>query len=352
MTYNRNQKKGILLKPLQHTKKIIFLAFLLSLLFHMSSVVIVFFEKNKQQSLVQLSPEEQQQELEQAIKQQEEWVETKAHAGNFGTPVMFVDDFDIPLQTEEQKEDTLKPIEVTEEKEEEEKEKEEPVTEKSELPQEKIIEQDNITLQTLQAMAQPSPKPEKKPVIRKSPPAKKPSQPRKSTTARPSFDKLPTSPKLRSTSRTNEKPPLTLAQLTQGFLDHLKNEGSHAIHMLGKKSGKPSDEQIKYERYLEKLGWCLQNSYHINQHHFPPSAHLDDKVHVLLSLNKDGSLKHCQIAKTYGNRELDNFTLFIFNDASSSFPPVPQYLPHDPFTITYIIMVAATQENRFQMYRQ
>jgi len=314
----------------------------------MSSVVIVFFEKNKQQSLMQLSPEEQQKEVEQAIQQRDEWAEAKARAGNFGlpsealakeggAPVLFVDDFDEPMQTEEQKEDTSKPVQFTDQ---EEKSEEEPVTEKSELPQEKIIEQDNITLQTLQAMAQPSPKPEKKPVIRKSPPAKKPIL-QKSAESKPS-----------SFAKASKDRPLTLAQLTQGFLDHLKNEGSHAIHMLGKKSGKPSDEQIKYERYLEKLSWCLQNSYHINQQRFPHSASLDDKVHVLLSLNKDGSLKHCQIAKTSGNRELDNFTLFIFNDASNSFPPVPHYLPHDPFTITYIIMVAATQENRFQMYRQ
>jgi len=84
----------------------------------------------------------------------------------------------------------------------------------------------------------------------------------------------------------------------------------------------------------------------------PLSAHNDDTVHVLLSLNQDGSLKHCHISKTSGNRDLDSFTLFIFNDASSSFPPVPNYLPHNPFTINYVILVNATQESRFKLYRQ
>jgi outer membrane biosynthesis protein TonB len=324
------------LKPLQHTKKIIFLAFLLSLLFHSSSVIIVFFEKNKQQSLLQLSPEEQQKELEQTIKQKEEWAETKARAGNFGgAPVMFVDDPD------EQTEPSIAPEKIKDEVEhlqenkpeksiEENKEIIEEHDEISFLPQSYLDEATKDRQTSLSTMP-----PQDKKIIPKKAPQKKTStiSQIKQATSKP-------------------KPPLTLAQLTQGFLDHMKNEGSHAIHMLGKKSGRPSDEQIKYERYLQKLSWCLQNSYHIHQHRFPPSANLDDKVHVLLSLNKDGSLKHCQIAKTSGNRDLDNFTLFIFNDASSSFPPVPHYLPHDPFTMTYIIMVAATQENRFQMYRQ
>jgi hypothetical protein len=107
------------LKPLQHPKKIIFLALLLSLLFHTSSVIIVFFEK--QRNTPSLSVDEQEVELPKNIQQQhDEWVETKARAGNFGlpsvasakeggAPVMFVEepDTDIPEPTEnEQKENT------------------------------------------------------------------------------------------------------------------------------------------------------------------------------------------------------------------------------------------------------
>ena len=148
------------------------------------------------------------------------------------------------------------------------------------------------------------------------------------------------------------KPPLSLAQLTQGFLNHVKDEGKHAIHMLGKKNGMPSDEQIKYERYLQKISWCLQNSFNINNDHFPTSTTTEVEVHVLLALNRDGSVKLCRVAKTSGDRQLDQFTLSIFNDASSSFPPVPHYLPYDPFTVTYVITLNATEQNHLKMYRR
>lgn len=286
------------MKPTSHTKKIIFLAFLLSILFHFSSIVYVIIQKKYQQSAS--SFEDKVREHQHKIEKNDEWVETKARAGNFGVPVMFVDDIeDTPDNSAEQKETIPE-------------EKPEPIQEKIEVAEEK-----NII-------------PVEQTIVKEK---QKSRTPRKSTKKKP-------------------KPPITLAQLTQGFLNHLKNEGSHAIHMLGKKNGKPSDEQIKYERYLEKLSWCLQNSFNIYNNRLPGSARLEDTVHVLLSLNKDGSLKHCHVSQTSGNRDLDSFTLFIFKDASTSFPPVPQYLPHDPFTINYIILVNATQENRLQLYRR
>jgi outer membrane biosynthesis protein TonB len=328
------------------SKKIIILAFLLSLLFHVGSLVYVTLQKPQQSPALPLSnPDEI---LQQKNKQQNnEWVEAKARAGNFGTPVFFQDEFE-PAAAEamadrpsfdEASEDRPELIEDTT-KEKEQLPKKEKITE-SIIPEEKKeITKDKPTATIQDTEIKPAPS--KKIIQQKTTPPKPHAQNPKQLAA----------PVRRSLGEGGPKPPLTLAQLSQGFLNHVKDEGKHAIHMLGKKGGTPSDEQIKYERYLQKLSWCLQNSFNINNDRFPRSASGDDSLQVLLALNKDGSLKDCRISKTSGNRDLDFFTLFIFKDASTSFPPVPQYLPHDPFAINYIIMVGASEEGRLKLYRQ
>lgn len=323
------------MKSFQHTKKIIFLAFLLSLLFHGGSVIIVFLEKKNNDTSTFLDEQKEEVQLNRQ-QQRDEWVETKARAGDFGAPVMFVDDPSYAKASEGKSSEDFEPTteankDKLEHKQDNTTPQEEPIEEKIEIPEEKNTIIQNPEIQFTQP----------KTVRPKRKPKSSPSNAHSAQSGKPPY----------SAEATKGKP-LTLAQLTQGFLNHMKDEGTHAIHMLGKRSGRPSDEQIKYERYLQKLSWCLQNSCNIHNHNFPASARGDDKLHVLLALNKDGSLKQCLISKTSGNRELDNFTLFLFKDASTSFPPVPQYLPHDPFTITYVIMVGNTEENRFRLYRQ
>jgi outer membrane biosynthesis protein TonB len=330
------------LKPNNHTKKIIFLAFLLSLLFHVGSLVYVTIEKAQQDSALSL-PDKNEILQKKSKQQNNEWVETKAHTGNFGTPVFFQDEFESSSakatadrpDLAEAPEDKLDTIENTT-KEQEQLSKKEKVTEpiipeeKKETTEIKPITPKKVVQQKTSSSSA---------ILR---------QAQDEQTA----DRQLSAPSFAKATAGGPKPPITLSQLTQGFLNHVKDEGNHAIHMLGKKSGTPSDEQIKYERYLQKLSWCLQNSFNIHNDRFPVSASMDDTVQVLLALNQDGSMKHCRVSKTSGNRDLDHFTLFIFNDASTSFPPVPQYLPHDPFTINYIVMVSASENNRWNLYRQ
>jgi outer membrane biosynthesis protein TonB len=329
------------LKSSHNTKKIIFLAFLLSLLFHFSGLFYVTLSSSSQAAQDKQNQPEPQKQINKQ-KQHNEWVEAKARAGNFGTPVFFQDEFE-PEQSEIQSsfaESSGGHSKATDDKQEviknkpeenlEEEKQQETITQKESTPTTPAPQQTSFTTQDSQP---------------------KPIQPTKQAPARP----RPSQPKIFSQTQkplAAPKPPLTLAQLSQGFLNHVKHEGNHAVHMLGKKSGRPTDEQIKYERYLQKLSWCLQNSFNIHNDRFPRSANNDDSVQVLLALNKDGSLKDCRVSKTSGNRDLDYFTLFIFKDASTSFPPVPEYLPHDPFAINYIIMVGASEDGRLKLYRQ
>ena len=317
------------MNTIQRTKKFIIAAFLLSLLFHASSVIYITWQASNNSPAHSLQDKEEI--LKQTIQKKDEWAETKARASNFGAPVLFQDEpsyADPSETTQEQPEDKHNEVDPDAIKEHTQEIIEEIIPEKV-IPKEK-----NLSLQEPVENFRPKVAENKK--LQQHPPA----QARKNT--RPPQQKKIAAP----------KPPLSLAQLTQGFLNHVKDEGKHAIHMLGKKTGVPSDEQIKYERYLQKLSWCLQNSFNINNNRFPPSATTDNTVYIMLALNKDGTMRHCNVAKTSGNPQLDQFTLFIFNDASTSFPPVPTYLPHDPFTITYVISLNTTEQNGIQLYRR
>jgi TonB family protein len=182
---------------------------------------------------------------------------------------------------------------------------------------EKPLEQRNIVKNTRQRPRVPKPKA----------PPKKIAAPQKNP-----FTNYPT-------PQTHPKPPLTLAQLTQGFLNQRKEDsGSYGISMLGRKSGIPSDEQMKYERYLQKLSYCLDNSFNIHKYNQPQLSD-DTEIYLFFQLNRDGILEQLSVRKSSGSAILDNFVVFVFRQASQSFPPVPSYLPDNPFRMNYVISI-------------
>jgi len=303
------------MESIDRNKKLIIIAFILSLLFHAS--FILYFLLLKTNNSTSIPTQQAEEELKRTVQTNEPWAETKAQAGNFGAPVFFKD-----KPTEPTTETTSQP--------------ETPTIDTSsienhiDIPEpEDIIDQaaphqEKTTIQRSKRIRQPRQK--REPLQQ---------QQQQKTISQPSHPKqIP-----------------TLAQLTQGFLYQANNEGSHAIHMLGKKNSIPTDEQIKYERYLQKLNWCLQNSFNIHNDRYPSSHSSETTAQIYLALDKNGTIKHLNLVKSSGSRALDQFVLFIFRDTSSSFPPVPDYLPHDPFAITYTIMLNSC-DNNIKIYRR
>lgn len=136
-----------------------------------------------------------------------------------------------------------------------------------------------------------------------------------------------------------KKPPLTLAQFTSGFLKHIENNGNNQIITKDKKNAQISEEQLKQQRYAQKIGSCLQNSFKIHKKRFESIGNINQEMDVFLNLYPNGKIKQLTIAKTSGNIHLDQLTLFIFQDAASSFPPVPEYLlkTKNEYSILYTI---------------
>lgn len=310
-------------------RNVTIIAFLLSLLFHGSTILYIFLQKTHK-SLINETGQNQhniaQQPLQQLpTNQQKPWVTTQARAGNFGSPVFFED---LPEEISENTSATSSAQDITKEENttqedihdfSHEQELEEEATsaqqEESikEIPTHQIAQNNNLFINTFTQQQSPA-------AHKKTTPRKKRTRPITKTTA--------------------PKPPITLAQLTQGFLDRGNNSsGSHGVSMIGMKTGKPSHEQLKYERYLQKLEWCFQNSLRINRDRIPPFSG-NVTVYIALAINRDGTLKNLAVSQSSGNILLDKFVLFIFQDASSSFPPMPSYLPDDPFAITCIVPVS------------
>ena len=301
-------------------RNVTIIALLLSLLFHTSSIFYVFVQK-KQPSPLE-NPLQHLHEKE-ALKQKNQWVQTEARQGNFGAPVFFQDE---PKEVQqENREIAQNHAEETHANETISAENNAPVEEQKTKA---IASSGNILNTMIDHNAPPMFIKEEKPEIRNAPkrtPRKK--QPNYATKKRPAPMNMPAQ---------HKKKPISLADLAQGFLHRSKNEGDYSVSMLGLKGGMPSDEQLKYERYLQKLEWCFQNSLRINGHRIPRLTE-SYTVHIHLALNRDGTVKHLGLAQSSKNIMLDQFVLFVFKDASSSYPPVPEYIKDNPFAITCIV---------------
>jgi hypothetical protein len=124
----------------------------------------------------------------------------------------------------------------------------------------------------------------------------------------------------------------SLAQLARGYIHALEEKpGDSTLTVHGDKNKKPTAEQLKLERYVEKLVWQIQNSMRIhNDKHPRLNIPYHDRKNVIsrifLALNKNGSIRDVQLVSSCGISSLDNFYIFVFKDAGSSFPPVPSYL--------------------------
>ena len=131
-----------------------------------------------------------------------------------------------------------------------------------------------------------------------------------------------------------------LAGIMSGYLEQLQNEGENLIKTIGgDPNKKPTAEQIKYERYLAKIQWCLQNAHNINQdkclNHEPVQA----KLTLFFTLDRLGKMSNLRIMQSSGNNFVDTYILSLFNSASSSFPPLPSYIKEDPYSLFYTVLV-------------
>lgn len=137
-----------------------------------------------------------------------------------------------------------------------------------------------------------------------------------------------------------------LAHITRGYLEQLAHEGENLIKTIGGDPNKmPSAEQLKYERYLAKIQWCLQNAHNINRDKCQMHEPIQTTMRVYFTLTREGKMADLKIIQSSGDAFVDRYIRSLFETASSSFPPVPTYIKEDPYPLLYTVMVCWNVSN-------
>lgn len=151
---------------------------------------------------------------------------------------------------------------------------------------------------------------------------------------------IPSSGAKHTSDSNKKKARKALADITRGYLQQLHDEGENLIKTLGgDPNKKPTAEQLKYERYLAKIQWCLQNAHSINQDKCQLQEPINSAMRIYFVLSREGKMTGFKIMQSSGKAYVDQYISALFTYASSSFPPLPAYVKEDHLPLTYTIMV-------------
>jgi hypothetical protein len=157
----------------------------------------------------------------------------------------------------------------------------------------------------------------------------------------------PAPAEIQSTKKTVEKlqapsqKKLSLADIGKKYQEYLHEErasnakGIAGVTILGNDDLVPTGEQIKHARFMEKLSAQVQKAWSRNRHAMHNAGEFTAEYYVVL--NKDGSLRTFKLRKSSGNREVDEFIVKVYYDASSSFPPIPDNFKLDSYGFNIIV---------------
>ena len=281
---------------------------------HTQSQIPENLQEMNQPPASQATPQEQNEQQE-TQEESSEWAEMKMGAGNFGAPVEFVDYADVPeyghpdgqetgteTQQEQQEERAAAPQEFI-----------------APTPQEASNASQGATFldgDLTQSARDPQPKQESKKIRKK-----------KGTTKG-----------------------VTLAHIAQGYLDSLDQGGSYTIGMAGNPNKLPTNEQLQLENFSGKLIWHVQNIHHINFERFNLPA-LQSSIHIYFMLDRKGHMSNLKILQSSGNAKVDDYILYLFKEASSSFPPLPQFIKQDPAPLNYTLQIYFAPESPVRVTR-
>lgn len=123
----------------------------------------------------------------------------------------------------------------------------------------------------------------------------------------------------------NKNSPLSLATLLNGFLQQRGTGQDVGLRHKGD-AKKPPDEQIKYERFAQKIHWCIQNAFRINRHKLVLPHAVRSVMSLHLEFKDNGMIHDVKLLKPSGSVQLDQFMIDLVKDAGRSFPPIPKFL--------------------------
>jgi len=289
------------------SRRTTYIAIIIALLLHLGIIIFIGTRLFEDRSFDQLSFDRhhllapQQDEQEMVTPDNPEWAELKARQSMRSIPVIMYQEPAAPTPQQElpdqQPEQEIETTETTKETD----QKDKPTPE--DMPTgDQVVEHPAPMQETLQQedgtrAATPAPKK----VRRKK--KKRPSQ-----------------------QKTTANNLALLAQMTQGLIDQMTNEGNNTINMAGAKNGIPTDEQLKYERYVARLIGCIQNAFHIQWNNFINKRTVFTYCATHIAIGRDGQVQEVQVIQSSGFKDIDQLMINVIKYASSSFPPIPSYI--------------------------
>lgn len=126
-----------------------------------------------------------------------------------------------------------------------------------------------------------------------------------------------------------QKQGLKLADLTHMFMEKMDHIPTGELFMQGDVSKMPPDHQIIFERYRTKVGAIIDSV----RREYPCPMRLPAglSVQLYLALNKAGKFKDIHITQSSRFEGVDDYLLFIYQEASKQFPPIPECLDEKLF---------------------
>lgn len=330
------------------TKVAIILLVLLIHLFLLLPFVIMDFTFLPQSPL-----EKKVQELHKKVhkleeQEPEEWAALKSHATQMSAPVILVDDSNAKKDEEKNEEepDDLTPSEPEAEELLPEKQPDQKTLDKEtlrptsiDIPEKEnthpVVQKEEKKTAEMQEIKPQQTQVAQQTLIEKKPTPQAPSV-AKAMAGRPPKPR----PKIPAVAQPRQKQPTTkpaqqqrqkisLAQLAQGFTDHMKHEGDYTISMSGHDNAKATESQLKIGRFLQRIIGSVQNAWRVNTSRYPLSHAVIVSIHFTIVINKNGTLNKVGIDKSSGNQLIDNYIKLIVQDASLAFPSIPDYMSHD-----------------------
>ncbi len=126
---------------------------------------------------------------------------------------------------------------------------------------------------------------------------------------------------------------LSLAKLTEGFLDFVKDRGTNETITL-------QSNDVRYASYFQKVGWFLQNSFHLHNRPITIDHSVRETIDLHMVIEKSGALSSCTIKQPCSAPAINNLLRKIV-EAASPFPPLPAHLKRDRLSVNIPIYIDA-----------
>lgn len=308
--------------------------FVIALIFHILYLLIWAYGTTLKHHLFEMldipQPQEsaQEQSIDDQTQEEQRIAALKSRYSEFGAPVTFQEEPEFtqeaPFASETQT------LEEPEEKTDEQLDTPAPETASKEDSQPQPGEQPDQHKGTIPE-AQPEPQPIPKEIKKVQPRTPRPQQPRKpQLPPRVSSDRL-SGPEMKNAAPVKKE--LTFADIANGFLDTIRDEGGFDfVSRDGDESIRPDHEEMKYLSYHQKVAWHIQNSWRRYMNLVDDKIPDNANIVFLLVIDKDGFLKDARIEQSTGYHSLDQLLLRTVKDAGP-FPPLPEHFKTDKYDL-------------------